>query len=85
MHEPLDSVDAVVMPEYPIDGRPAVALPPGELGIVLLHARDKRLEELTDAHVLRDVRGRLAELVLQEGVCFRFLDKVDNGVRMAEF
>ena len=82
MHEPLDCVDAVVVPEYPVDGRPPVALAAGELGLVLLHTGDKRLEELPDAHVLRDVRRRVAELVLQEGVRPRFLDKVDNGVRM---
>ena len=79
MHEPLDGVDAVVVPEDPVDGRPPIALPAAPRDL-LLHPRDQRLEELPDPHVLRDVRRGVAEFILQEGVCPRFLDKADDGV-----
>lgn len=80
VHEALDRVDAVVVSQHSVHGRAPVALAHG-----LLHhvPRDKGVKELPNFHVLSDVGGRVAELVLDRGVCLRLLDQVDDALEVA--
>ena len=79
MHQSLNSVNPIIVSKYPIDSCPPVSR---VFHYFATLPRDQVVEKLPYFHVLSNVRGIIAEFVLEEGVGLGFLDEVDDTLRV---
>ena len=81
VHQSLDCVDAIVMPQHTVNGCAPIAL--ATIEHISLGAGDQGVKELANLHVLSDIAWSVAEFVLKERICLGFFHQVNDAFSMS--
>lgn len=92
MHQPVNRVDSIVMPEDSMVDSPAVETSPGAIPASTVHRHvfwsvhlEQGVEKFPDFDILSDIGGAVVELVLDIRIAAGFLDKENDAFEMTKF
>ena len=82
MHQALYSINSIIMSKDSIYCSSSIALAFNKLSRL---SWDKVLEELSNLHILSDIRGSVTKLVLQKRISISFLDQIYDAFKVSVF